>query len=122
MAFPVLASATRNSYKFWTLNQNSALVPKKCARRSAVSPDGCRPAFGELGARRGRKPARHVKPPPGFDARDGDDGRALRRRQDRQVHHSVTRVPQNGNALFGSLSSSSDPCEENLRCVRELGI
>ena len=38
MALPVLASATRSSYKLWRLSQNSALVPKKCAKRRAVSP------------------------------------------------------------------------------------
>ncbi len=38
IAFPVLASANRSSYSAWRLSQNSGLVPKKCARRSAVSP------------------------------------------------------------------------------------
>jgi hypothetical protein len=36
--FPAFCSARRNSYTLCRFNQNSAVVPKKCARRSAVSP------------------------------------------------------------------------------------
>src|SRR5262245_40377414 len=35
---PLFCSARRNSYRFCRPSQNSALVPKKCASRSAVSP------------------------------------------------------------------------------------
>ena len=50
IAFPALASANRSSYKVCRLSQNSALVPKKWARRSAVSPviarlRACRPTW-----------------------------------------------------------------------------
>jgi hypothetical protein len=38
MAAPLSCPATRSSYIFWRFSQCSALAPKKCPRRSAVSP------------------------------------------------------------------------------------
>lgn len=40
MDLPALRSATRNSYRVCRLSQNCALVPKKWARRRAVSESG----------------------------------------------------------------------------------
>ena len=49
MVAPAFCSANRSSYNFCTLSQNSALVPKKCANLSAVSPVTARHVQSDLG-------------------------------------------------------------------------